>query len=81
MRASKKVKRAKPTLIGQATPTQDSLTNLIADLMDGRDKMAYNQYAWRKVVGRDELITMYRSNWLGTVYQLSRRRLRDAVRD
>ncbi|UUM21163.1 phage portal protein [Mycoavidus sp. SF9855] len=44
--------------------TQDSLTNLIAGLMDGRDKMAYNQYALRKVVGREELITMYRSNWL-----------------
>ncbi len=57
--------QATPALAVQSTnTTQDSLTNLIAGLMDGRDKMAYNQYAWRKVVGREELTTMYRSNWL-----------------
>ncbi len=60
-----KAAQATPALAVQSTDTtQDSLTNLIAGLMDGRDKMAYNQYAWRKVVGREELITMYRSNWL-----------------
>ncbi len=57
--------QATPPLAVQSTDiTQDSLTNLIAGLMDGRDKMSYNQYAWRKVVGREELTTMYRSNWL-----------------
>ncbi|BBE08590.1 Phage-associated protein, HI1409 family [Mycoavidus cysteinexigens] len=57
--------QAIPTLAVQPTDiTQDSLTNLVAGLMNSRDKMAYNHYAFRKTISRSELATMYRSNWL-----------------
>ncbi|WP_284271471.1 anti-CBASS protein Acb1 family protein, partial [Mycoavidus cysteinexigens] len=57
--------QAIPALAVQSTDiTQDSLTNLVAGLMNSRDKMAYNHYAFRKTISRSELATMYRSNWL-----------------